>query len=320
MHFDDIKRWQHAHNFGMGNDHGERRTRWVIGLTFGMMVGELAAGYVFGSMALLADGWHMASHAGALGITAFAYSYARRHRDDDRYAFGTGKVNALGGFASALLLVVIAGLMSIASIDRWMNPVVIRFDEAIAVAVLGLLVNVASALLLHGGESHGVHENPDESRVDEHAGHHHHHDHNLRAAYLHVIADALTSVLAIVALLCGRFAGWTWMDALMGIVGAVLITRWGVGLLRATSQVLLDGAAPLSMLANIRRAIEAVEDTKVADLHVWRLADAEYAAVLSVVTHASMSPTVYRDIVARQAGIAHVTVEVHQCEGDDART
>lgn len=318
MHQDDLKPWQHDHDFVVGHDQGERRTRWVIGLTFFMMLAEIAAGSVFGSMALLADGWHMASHAGALSITAFAYWYARRHRDDGSYAFGTGKVNALGGFSSALLLIVVAALMVIASIDRWMHPITIRFDEAIAVAVVGLIVNVVSALLLSGGGGHHHHDHGGHDVAhDEHG--HHHHDHNLRAAYLHVLADALTSVLAIVALVCGRFFGWMWMDALMGIVGAALITRWGVGLVRATSRVLLDAAPPSSRLDAIRDAVEAVADTQVSDLHVWRLTDAQYAAVLSVVTHEPTPPAVYAELVKQQPGIAHVTVEVNLC-GDDDRS
>ncbi len=312
MHHEDLSHWQHEHDFTGANESGERRTRWVIALTFTAMIVEIAAGYAFGSMALLADGWHMASHAGALGLAAFAYWYARRHRDDRRFAFGTGKVNALGGFSSALLLVVVAALMAVESIDRWLNPVDIHFTEAIVVAVAGLLVNLVSALVLHGGPGHH-HPHEDGHHHNHHHHHHHeHHDHNLRAAYLHVVADALTSVLAVVALVAGRFAGWSWMDAMMGIVGAVLITRWGVGLLRATSRILLDASVAPERVDELKRELEAIADARVADLHVWRLGDAKMAAVAAVVTHDDVSPSVFAEVAGR-LGMAHVTVEVHRC-------
>jgi cation diffusion facilitator family transporter len=232
MHSHSLEQWQHDHDFHLDSSHGERRTRYVVLLTAVMMVVEIAAGYLYGSMALLADGWHMGTHVAALGISLFAYGYARRHADDPRYSFGTGKVSSLAGFASAVALAVVALMMGAESVQRLLSPQTIHFDEAILVASVGLAVNLLSAWLLRDDHSH------------HHHGHdepHHHHDHNLRAAYLHVLADALTSLLAIVALLCGRALGWVWMDALMGIVGALVIAKWGLDLIRETGGVLLDG-------------------------------------------------------------------------------
>jgi len=229
MHIYNLSQWKHAHRFYIVNEQGERNTMRVIILTIVMMGIEVTAGILYGSMALLADGWHMGTHATALGITAFAYFYARRHADDPRYSFGTGKVGVLGGFTSAVVLAVVAILMSVESLERLISPEAIRFNEAIVVAIIGLVVNLVSAFLLQGGHhDHGHNEA------------HHHHDHNLRAAYFHVLADALTSVLAIVALFAGKIFGWNWMDPFMGIVGAIIISRWAYGLLQETSKVLLD--------------------------------------------------------------------------------
>jgi cation diffusion facilitator family transporter len=252
MHEHTLDRWQHHHTFGTDERKGaERRTWWVIGLTATMMTVEIAAGMIFGSMALLADGWHMGTHAAALGITVFAYVYARRHADNPRYSFGTGKVGALGGFASAVGLAVVALLVFGESVVRVASPVAIRFDEAIAVAVIGLVVNLASAFILRDHHEHG-------HGAGEHDEHHHdHHDHNLRGAYLHVMADAMTSVLAIVALIAGRQLGWVWMDPAMGIVGSIVIARWSYGLLRDTSGVLLDAEVPAAR----RDAIQAAGAT-----------------------------------------------------------
>ncbi|RPJ70129.1 MAG: cation transporter, partial [Desulfobacteraceae bacterium] len=229
MHKHTLHRWQHTHRFLPENAHGERATYRVIALTLAMMVVEISAGVAFGSMALLADGWHMGTHAVALGITALAYHFARRHADNPRFSFGTGKVGELGGFASAVVLAVIALIMAVESVQRLLSPLPIRFNEAIAVAVIGLVVNLVSAFMLR-----------DRHRHSHGAGPAHHHDHNLKAAYLHVIADALTSLLAIVALATGKIFGWVWMDPLMGIAGAVIITRWSYGLMKDTGKVLLD--------------------------------------------------------------------------------
>jgi len=305
---DDVTTWQHDHRFGTDAPaSGERRTRWVVAITLAMMAGEIAAGSLFGSMALLADGWHMGTHAAALGVTLFAYVYARRHAGDPRYTFGTGKVGALGGFASAVGLAVVALLVLGESAMRLASPVAIRFDEAIAVAVLGLAVNVGCAWLLrehdHGHDHHG-HDHG-------HGGHEHHRDHNLRAAYLHVLADALTSVLAIAALLAGRSLGWTWMDPVMGVVGGAVIARWSWSLLRETARVLLDGEVPPARRLAMVRAVEAAGGVQVADLHVWRVGPRHLAAIVSVVAADPREPGHYRALLAGFEDLAHVTVEVH---------
>lgn len=302
MHQRELHRWQHHHSFGTEvRTRGERRTLWVVALTLTMMAVEIAAGTAFGSMALLADGWHMGTHAAALSVAVFAYVYARRHADDARYSFGTGKVGALGGFASATGLAVVALLIFGESAQRLASPVVIRFDEAIAVACVGLAVNVVCALLLR--------EHHDEDDFTEHA----HHDHNLRGAYLHVLADALTSVLAIAALSTGKLFGWTWMDPVMGLVGSVVIARWSYGLLRDTSRVLLDAELPEDRLAAIRNTIEADADARVADLHVWRIGPRHLAGIVSLVAHEPREPDHYKRLLRAQRDLAHVTVEVHRC-------
>ena len=244
-------------------------------------------GIVYGSMALLADGLHMGSHAVALGIAAFAYAYARKNAGSARFSFGTGKVNALGGFTGAILLAVFALYMVIESVGRFIQPVPISFDGAIFVAIIGLVVNGVSAWILgDAGHDHG------HSHGHDHGHHHHHHDHNRRAAYLHVLADALTSVLAIVALLAGKYAGWNWMDPMMGIIGAILVTRWSWHLLKETSKVLLDEQHQ-DMEETVRQAVED-DDAKVSDLHVWAIGPNIHAAIVSVVSHQPESPTVYK--------------------------
>jgi cation diffusion facilitator family transporter len=304
MHDAEMHRWEHDHTFGTQTvSRGEFRTRWVIALTVVMMIIEITAGWAFGSMALLADGWHMGTHAAALSVTAFAYMYMRRHAEDSRYSFGTGKVGSLGGFASAVALAIVALLVFAESAWRLTEPVVIRFDYAIGVAAVGLVVNLASALILSDGH-HGH---------DQSESHHHHHDHNLRAAYLHVLADALTSVLAIVALSAGKFLGWMWMDPVMGIVGSVVIARWSIGLLRQTSAVLLDGEIEVEQREEIRSLIEADSDDRVADLHIWRVGPSHLAALVSVVSHEPRAPDHYKALLSRRADLVHLTVEVHRC-------
>ncbi len=344
MHTEHLERWQHAHAFGTDVvARGERRTRWVVAITLVMMVAEIVGGLVYGSMALLADGWHMGTHAAALGVAAFAYAYARRHARDPRYTFGTGKVGALGGFASAVGLAVVALLVFGESASRLARPVSIHFDQAIAVAVIGLLVNLGCALLLrehdHGHE-HGrlddaagdAHEHGDvhehaagaqerSSRGDAEPGHaahghahHAHRDHNLRAAYVHVLADALTSVLAIAALLAGKVLGWSFMDPVMGIVGSLVISRWSIGLLRDTGAVLLDAEVGEARTAAMRRALEAGGDDRVADLHVWRVGPRHLAAIVSVVTSTPRPPADYRARLRDFGDLVHLTIEVHRCE------
>lgn len=306
MHLNELNQWQHEHSFGTDvRTRGERRTRWVVALTFTMMVAEVLAGMVFGSMALLADGWHMGTHAAALGVAVFAYAYARNRARDRRYSFGTGKVGALGGFASAVGLVVVAAMVFGESLLRLASPVAIRFDEAIAVAVVGLAVNVTCALLLREHED----------LPDAVARAHHHHDHNLRAAYLHVLADGLTSVLAILALSTGKLLGWTWMDPVMGIAGAIVIARWSHGLLRDTSGVLLDAEVSEQQRQAIRAAVESEADNRVADLHLWRVGPRHLAVIVSVVTHEPRDAAHYKRLLAPFRDLVHVTVEVQQCAG-----
>ncbi len=323
MQHESIEQWQHEHVFGTeSKTRGELRTWWVIGLTVVMMVAEIASGLVFGSMALLADGFHMGTHAAALGVTVFAYRYARRHAKDARYSFGTGKVGALGGFASAVGLFVVVLFVLGESAHRLFSPAVIRFDEAIFVAVLGLLVNFGSAVLLrdgHDGE-HGHASDEGGSVSDEHGhGHGHHHDHNLRAAYLHVLADALTSLLAIAALSAGKYLGWSWMDPLMGLVGALVIAKWSVGLLRDTGHVLLDAEVGEERREAIRSAIERDADNCVTDLHVWRVGPRHLATIVSVVTHEPRDPVHYKTLLSSFSDLVHVTVEVHRCQAGEER-
>ena len=321
MHHTNLDLWQHAHDFGQGaRRSAERRTMVVIVITGIMMVAEIAAGLFFGSMALLADGLHMASHAAALSISAFAYVYARRHAYDPDFCFGTGKANALGGFSGAVLLVVFALLMAGESLNRLIHPVQIAFSQAILVAILGLIVNGASMFILgqEGHDHHGEdsdHEYHHEERSDhEHA--HHHSDHNLRSAYLHVLADALTSLLAIFALLAARYLHMAWMDPLMGIVGAILVARWSLGLLRLTSAVLLDRQAPAHVLETVKDSIERHDDNRVADLHLWSVGPGIYAAIVSVISGAPRAPDWYKSLIPGSLGLVHVTVEVHCCQGD----
>ena len=305
-HSDD--RWQHDHAF-LGEHHAknELRTRLVIALTLAMMVAEVTAGIMFGSMALLADGLHMATHAGALALAAAAYAYARRHLHNPRFAFGTGKVGDLAGFTSAVTLAIAAVLIGWESAERLVEPVMIDFDEAIAVACLGLAVNLVSAWLLHGGGGHR------HDHGDHHHHHHHHHDHNLRAAYLHVLADALTSVLAIAGLVAGSRFGLVWMDPAIGILGALVIARWSWGLMRDSGAVLLDAAGDPRLAEAIRAKLETGGDL-VPDLHVWRVGPGHMAAVLTVVSHDPESPSAYKARLAHLKGLCHITIEVHRCE------
>ncbi|MBT8333022.1 MAG: CDF family Co(II)/Ni(II) efflux transporter DmeF [Deltaproteobacteria bacterium] len=305
MHVHNLKKWKHVHRFNSEDEHGERNTRRVIILTLAMMIIEISAGYLSGSMALLADGWHMGTHAVALGITAIAYYYARRHSDNPNYSFGTGKVGVLGGFASAVVLAVVAMLMGVESLTRLMNPIPIQFNEAIIVAVIGLTVNIVSAFLL---QEHHHHDH-------EHASRKRGHDHNLRAAYLHVIADALTSLLAIIALVTGKALGWVWMDPIMGIVGALIISRWSYGLLRDTGRVLLDRDVNPEAVAEIKDVIESDGDNRISDIHVWRVGPQHLSVILSIVTHFPNPPEYYKKLLSGYDDIRHVTVEVNTCEG-----
>ncbi len=311
MHTDSLENWQHDHTFGQDvKKPGENRTWIVIGLTGSMMVIEIVAGIIYGSMALLADGLHMASHAVALAINAFAYLYARRHAADARFSFGTGKVNALGGFTGAILLAGFAAFMAYESIERLFNPVEIQFMNAIIVAGIGLAINGASVFIL--GDHHGHDHNHDH---DHHHDHSHDHDHNLRSAYFHVLADALTSFTAIFALLAGKYLGAAWMDPVMGIVGSLLVANWSRGLLKDTSKVLLDRQVDGDIRKKVVQSIEDSGDERVADLHIWSIGPNIYNANIAVVTHEPKSPEFYKAQIPENIGLVHSTIEVHKCEG-----
>ncbi|WP_430462962.1 cation diffusion facilitator family transporter [Thalassolituus sp. LLYu03] len=338
-----IAYWQHSHDFQATANDGERRTLWVLILTAITMLAEIVAGSVYGSMALLADGWHMGTHVAAFMITLFAYRYARRHADNPAFSFGTGKVNVLGGFASAVALAVVALVMLVESLVRLFEPQAIQFDQAIFVAVIGLTINLISAYLLkdhhhHHHHGHGHDHDDHDHRAHEHHEHHdhdhdhdhdHEHDHhkhghddhghdlNLRAAYMHVLADALTSILAIAALLAGKFAGLNWLDPVMGMVGALIIARWAVGLVQETSPILLDASIHEPQRNAIRQAIEADADNQVSDIHVWRVSSSQYAAMISLVTHTPKHTAHYKHLLHDFRQLAHVTIEINECRAAD---
>ncbi|NIJ72537.1 CDF family Co(II)/Ni(II) efflux transporter DmeF [Xanthomonas sp. F4] len=367
-HHDTLDAFTHQHDFlGTRHEHNARRTWAVVALTAAMMIVEIVAGWWTGSMALLADGLHMATHAGALSLAGFAYWFARRHRHNPRFTFGTGKVGDLAGFSSALILALIALGIGVESALRLAQPVHIAYDEALWIAALGLLVNLLSAWMLgadhhhdHGhGHGHGHHHDHDHDhdhahaahRHDDHAHAHHdghdhdhahghdhphphdhhehahahaapaqavghdrhaHADHNLRSAYMHVLADALTSVMAIVALLLAKYLGWTWTDALMGIIGAIVIARWSLALLRDTGAVLLDASAPAALQAQIRDRLQQ-DDERIADLHVWRVGPGQHAAIVSLVTHRPRPAAFYHARLQGVATLGHVSIEVQTC-------
>lgn len=318
-------RFTHDHVFlGASHDANARRTLWVVALTATMMVGEIIAGYLTGSMALLADGFHMATHAGALSVAAIAYSYAKRHASDRRFSFGTGKVGDLAGFASALVLAVIAIGIGVESLVRLFQPTTVAFTEATIVAAIGLAVNVASAFLLAGshshdhghGHSHGHHAHDHGHHDHAHDDHHDHpvaglrsQDNNLRAAYVHVLADALTSVLAIIALLSGRFLGWVWLDPVMGIVGALVIARWSWSLMRDTAWVLLDRTDE-HVAEEVRELVEAPGDARIADLHVWRVGPDAHAGIVSVVAERAVDRAEIQERLMPVNELRHLTIEM----------
>lgn len=282
---------------------------WITAV---MMVVEILAGWWFNSMALLADGWHMSSHAIAIGLSAFAYAAARRYARDRRFAFGTWKIEILGGFASAIILMGIAALMIVGSVERIFSPQPISYRAAIAVAIIGLVVNIVCAVIL--GKAHDHH---DDSHAHEEHAHHHHNDLNLRSAYVHVVADAATSVLAIIALAGGLLYGWSWLDPVMGIVGAVLVAVWAKNLIKQTAKVLLDREMDHPVVQEIREAVETGPDageTRVSDLHVWRVGRQSYSCALSLITHdATLTPARVREQLAVHEEIVHATVEIQRC-------
>lgn len=313
-----LQNFRHDHSFGQQvRRPGEQRTMIVIALTATMMAVEIIGGMMFGSMALLADGLHMGSHTVALGINAFAYVYARRHAASDRYSFGTGKVNTLGGYTGAVLLAVFAAIMAWESLWRLVDPVTIAFNQAILVAVVGLLVNGASVLILgvDAGHDHHHHEHHEHHHDHTHShdqahGTRHHHDHNLKSAYLHVLADALTSLLAIIALTAGKYTGAVWMDPLMGIVGAILVARWSWGLLRDSSAILLDQQGSAELRQRIHASLES-EHTRIVDLHLWAVGPNIYSSMISIVAREPLSPGFYKSRLQDHLSLDHVTIEVH---------
>ena len=329
MAIHDLSGWRHSHAFDPGNPAGERRTWLVVALTAVTMVAEIVAGLVTGSMALLADGWHMATHVVALSIAGFAYLLARRWSGDERFAFGTWKIEVLGAFTSALLLLVVAFAMGFESVHRLLRPEPIQFGFALGVAAIGLIVNLLSAWMLHGrgadphhdhiAHGHG-HDHHEAHGHDHSHGHHHGHgqaDLNLSSAYAHVLTDAMTSVLAIVALAAGLWWGWAWMDPAMGIVGAAVIAWWAKGLTADSARVLLDREMDAPVVQQVRDAIQSDGDAEIADLHVWRVGRASYAAVVSVVAHQPLSPDAYRQRVSTIDSLAHVSIEVNRCAHND---
>ncbi|MDP6636871.1 MAG: cation diffusion facilitator family transporter [Phycisphaerae bacterium] len=298
MHIHNLDKWKTSHDFEVANESGRRRTLLILVLTIVTMVGEIVGGTLLGSMALLADGWHMATHAAAFGITVFAYWYARKHRDNPDFAFSTGKVSALGGFASAVSLAVVALMMASESIHRLIAPQQIMFDQAILVAFLGLTINGVCVFMLHG--QHHSHDGG-------------HHDHNLKAAYFHVLADTLTSVLAIVALAFGKFLGWVWLDPAMGVVGALVISKWALGLLVNSGKMLLDRNVDRETRDAIISRIESDTDNRVVDLHAWHASPHHIMLIISIVTHYPKDPAYYKELLSEVGEFAHVTIEVNQC-------
>lgn len=312
----DLSRWAHNHSYSAGNAAAERGTRLVMWITIATMLVEIVAGWWFNSMAVLADGWHMSSHALAIGLSAFAYSAARKYAADPSFAFGTWKIEVLASYTSAIFLLGVAAAMIIGSLERLWSPEEIHYQEAMAVAVLGLVVNLVCALILGNAHDHG-HDHGHGHHHHDH-GHDHHHDLNLKAAYIHVVTDAATSVLAIAALAGGWFYGWAWLDPATGIVGAVLVALWAKNLILQSSRVLLDREMDHPVVAEIREVIAQLPSdgqTELTDLHVWRVGTGAYACALSLLTHdETLTPMHIREALAGHEEIVHATVEIHRCD------
>ncbi|HVU15457.1 MAG TPA: CDF family Co(II)/Ni(II) efflux transporter DmeF [Candidatus Didemnitutus sp.] len=301
MNPEEISRYRHSHDYAADRGAAEKNTRRVIALTAAMMVVEIFAGWRFHSMALLADGWHMSTHVAAFLITAIAYAMARRHKEDRSFSFGTGKIDVLGGYTSAIILGIVALVMASESVLRFFHPLPIHYNESILIGFVGLGVNIASALLLKHDHGHG------------HDHHHHgpgHEDLNLKAAYLHVIADAVTSILAISALVAGKYLGWVWMDPVMGVVGSAVVAQWAWGLLGATSVILLDRTPETDLNDEIRKAVECDEDTAITDLHVWQLGAGQFSAIVAIAAREPKTPEHYRELFREHEELRHVTIEI----------
>ncbi|MFA0347274.1 CDF family Co(II)/Ni(II) efflux transporter DmeF [Vibrio sp. 10N.222.55.C6] len=322
---------RHQHNFSSHNSQGEKRTFYVLLLTIITMVVEIVAGTIYGSMALLADGWHMGTHAAAFGITLFAYRYAKKHAESERFSFGTGKVSVLGGYTSAIALGIVALLMLVESVHRLFKPQAIQFNEAIIVACIGLTVNVVSMFLLgdhhhdHGHEhghnhskNHGHSHSHDHDSDHSHKHGEHHHDHNLRAAYMHVLADTLTSLLAIVALLFGKFYGWNWLDAAMGMVGAVVIAKWTMKLMKQTSPILLDENIDQDYRDSVTETLTPY--ASVTDFHMWKVSGHHYSAAITLESNSDKTVSEYKQMLAKFDKINHLTLEVHSNDHAKYRT
>ncbi len=323
MHTHNLDNWTHDHVFDIGNQAAERGTRLVMWITAIMMVIEILAGWWFNSMALLADGLHMSSHAFAIGLSAFAYAAARKYARDQRFAFGTWKIEILGGFASAVFLLGVAVLMVFGSVERIISPQEIHYKEAIVVAIIGLVVNLVCAVILGNAHDHGNDHHHHHEHGHGHHGHGQHDDLNLKSAYFHVIADAATSVLAIIALIGGWMYGWNWLDPAMGIVGAILVGKWAQGLLVETGKVLLDREMDHPVVEEIREVVETGPDsgeTRISDLHVWRVGKGAYSCAISVVTHDSaLTPAKIRQQLSIHEEIVHSTIEIQHCPETEAR-
>ncbi|MGF1837794.1 CDF family Co(II)/Ni(II) efflux transporter DmeF [Vibrio atlanticus] len=322
---------RHQHNFSSHNSQGEKRTFYVLLLTVVTMVVEIVAGTIYGSMALLADGWHMGTHAAAFGITLFAYRYAKKHAESERFSFGTGKVSVLGGYTSAIALGIVSLLMLVESVHRLFNPQAIQFNEAIIVACIGLTVNVVSMFLLgdhhhdhghdHGhdhSKNHGHSHSHDHDSDHNHKHGEHHHDHNLRAAYMHVLADTLTSLLAIVALLFGKFYGWNWLDAAMGMVGAFVIAKWTMNLMKQTSPILLDENIHQDYRDSVTETLTPY--ASVTDFHMWKVSGHHYSAAITLESNSDKTVSEYKQMLSKFDKINHLTLEVHSNDHAKYRT
>lgn len=304
--------FSHGHSFHEGNPSAERKTLIVVIITAIMMCAEIAGGWIYNSMALLADGWHMSSHTLALGLSLLAYAAARRYANDRRFNFGTWKIEILGGYTSAILLILVAGLMLFQSCERLLSPSPIFYNEAIALASLGLVVNIVCAWLLRDDHTHGHSHDAHEHDDHDHEHGHEHHDLNLRSAYIHVITDAATSVLAIIALIGGKFWGADWLDPIMGIVGAALVSFWAYGLIRDTSRVLLDAEMDAPIVKAIEKSIASMSPhAELTDLHVWRVAQKQYACIVSVVAEHPLSVNEVKQALTHHHALAHISVEIN---------